>query len=655
MMKNIKNSSSYKPFLCALVLLNLVVPTYGMKRELPKTTESTFPLIEEKQPRIEKWRTVWIKSSDKQLIDMPEWQVDQVKVLQLLLAHQRGVNSKDNPQGTNTKNNPLDLSVLKRNDESSINAPAQILYLIRTALDVSNNPKNLAIFFYSLSGDDSRNLINGSFELEANGLSALLADVVLPQDIQQKIGFHMLPPLINYWLEKSAFKFIHPEIPQQDLTNFSYAVKISSNGKYALTNYRNNNIAKTWLWNIEAKTFIRTLHASFNNLQFSPGSTYIILHTNNKYDFYAGNAVIGTMHNTNCLTFSPDDNYCLYNNINIPGIINVSYSKNPQNWIVLNPLIGHTSQVNTIKFSPDGRYIISGSDGDKNNLILWDGITLQKIKVLEGHISNVTHADFTPDSKYIISHDIKNNNIIWDMKDKIAIDKTYFIYEPARLHTYFYIDKSLYLYQKYFDDGRQNQTDLKTSILPINTNSIISVESEPNNVLSFATKQKIVAKRKFLYMIDYAVESPNAQYLALANKRANRVWMLRLLKERQMPIFALLPTGFFNGIYFSPQSNYLITTNRNNDPNDHLVFSLWNMADIETISKLPAVSLSQARFLYRLYVALLNKVKVIIDENDQDYTAYTSLPKNVKDLVDRFLPFGISSEITQKALKEFRK
>src|SRR5260221_8215477 len=101
-MKNRQYNRYHKQLLYALGLFTLIGSVYGMKRELEKTTGSISSITQEKAPRFEKWRAVWIKTSDNQLITMPEWQVDQVKVLQLLLAHQRGIKSKNNPEGTNT-------------------------------------------------------------------------------------------------------------------------------------------------------------------------------------------------------------------------------------------------------------------------------------------------------------------------------------------------------------------------------------------------------------------------------------------------------------------------------------------------------------------------------------------------------------------------
>ena len=95
---------------------------------------------------------------------------------------------------------------------------------------------------------------------------------------------------------------------------------------------------------------------------------------------------------------------------------------------------------------------------------------------------------------------------------------------------------------------------------------------------------------------------------------------------------------------FSPTNDYIIITHLlDND----CMFTLWNITDLimmRDASYLP-LTISQSRFLYRLYLALMNNVKVIIDQNNPHYEVYKSLPTNIRNLVDRFLPF----ETTQKA------
>jgi WD40 repeat protein len=84
-------------------------------------------------------------------------------------------------------------------------------------------------------------------------------------------------------------------------------------------------------------------------------------------------------------------------------------------------LVGHPDTVMAMAISPDGTKLISGCDGEQNNLILWNISNPQKIsyQVLVGHPGTVLSVAFSPDSKHIISSSdtVNNNLILWDIND----------------------------------------------------------------------------------------------------------------------------------------------------------------------------------------------------------------------------------------------
>lgn len=88
-------------------------------------------------------------------------------------------------------------------------------------------------------------------------------------------------------------------------------------------------------------------------------------------------------------------------------------------------LQGHYNGVNSVKFSPDSTQIISGAEGDFDNLILWDGKKGKEIRKLEGHYTDIIEVKFSKDGKMIASGScsvekkwkdkvIKDNLIVWD-------------------------------------------------------------------------------------------------------------------------------------------------------------------------------------------------------------------------------------------------
>ena len=519
-------------------------------------------------------------------------------------------------------------------------------------------------------------LLNTAADLEANTLFTTLASTILPQDLQFKTGSHLLPPILDYFLENLAIPFTSPKGPKNTVfVAHTTLIKISPNGQSLLTNDRYDN-SKSLLWNLNTQQTAGVLN-TLNNIDFSAAATYIISYVMNNYFIYdctSGKKAFD-INNSNCITFSPDDQHCLYNSTSTPGIINIKSHKDA-NWVDAPSLQGHTAHVNTIQFSPDGNYIVSGSNDEyPNNLILWDGKIFQKITnlVYEGpwsaHIYPVVHAHFTPDNKYIISKDNQENSIVWDVASKKPVAKldcqnkvlwhvdnqtptfrnsfpSQFTYNPYNLHKYINHRTN----QKILYDLTINRT-FNHSVLPVNKNAISTLTSNPTKKMiicsTFSSNppfefKKEINIRTSNYNVEYAVESSDSQYLLVLHNSGHIT--LRLADTGRLLEIPVYP---YNAVKFSPNNDYIIITHPPTVPNDRM-FTIWNMDDLKMMIDVCydfSITLPQSRFLYRLYLARINEVKIIIDQNDSDYEVYKSLSTNLKSLVDRFLPF----EITQNA------
>ncbi len=104
--------------------------------------------------------------------------------------------------------------------------------------------------------------------------------------------------------------------------------------------------------------------------------------------------------------------------------------------------------------------------------------------------------------------------------------------------------------------------------------------------------------------------------------------------------------GQVASVAFSPDSNYLFCGSR-----DGVV--LFNMIKQETLNFIATqLNIAQARLLYRLYLANMNNVRVILDEKDLDYQLFKTLPVDVQKVVKAFLPFELVSDIVKKIKKE---
>jgi WD40 repeat protein len=122
--------------------------------------------------------------------------------------------------------------------------------------------------------------------------------------------------------------------------------------------------------------------------------------------------LIGHTDVVTCVAYSPDGNY----------IVSGAADKNLILW---NGKTGERikilkGSVKCLAYSPDGNYIISGSG---NNLILWNGRTGEQIKILEGHENRVFCVAYSPDGNYIVSGAADKNLILWNGKtgEKIKI------------------------------------------------------------------------------------------------------------------------------------------------------------------------------------------------------------------------------------------
>ena len=80
---------------------------------------------------------------------------------------------------------------------------------------------------------------------------------------------------------------------------------------------------------------------------------------------------------------------------------------------------------------------------------------------------------------------------------------------------------------------------------------------------------------------------------------------------------------------------------------------LWKFIDPQALSYIANnLNIAQARFLYRLYLAKINNVPVILDPKDLDYQLYLTLPTDVQKVIKVFLPFELASDIIEKQIQE---
>jgi WD40 repeat protein len=147
------------------VFLLFVGSSFAMKRMRP--VEVKQEAVEVSPEPLAVHSPVWVKCADGQLLGLPQWKIDQIKVLQVLFVDQKG---------KNREGDPVDASMCSSDD----------LKMISNALDVASQAGFLD-FFDRLSSGQRQLLINAAGKLEANGIFALCAASSFPQEIQNQL------------------------------------------------------------------------------------------------------------------------------------------------------------------------------------------------------------------------------------------------------------------------------------------------------------------------------------------------------------------------------------------------------------------------------------------------------------------------------------
>jgi WD40 repeat protein len=76
-------------------------------------------------------------------------------------------------------------------------------------------------------------------------------------------------------------------------------------------------------------------------------------------------------------------------------------------------LAGHTSAVWSVAFSADGRYLASGAE--QGVIILWDGLTLERVVTLRGGTGEIRSVSFSGDGQLLAGAAWGGHMIVWDL------------------------------------------------------------------------------------------------------------------------------------------------------------------------------------------------------------------------------------------------
>lgn len=682
-MKITKNALAGKVFLvfaaiCLLVSsIDAMLPTKYTKKSL----SIRQPILRQgyggqaRQMGLEK---VWVRTSDGQIVELPKWQIDQMKVLQVFFVHQRGKNSEKNP---------IDASMISYEN----------LMLMQKALNIAGNLGEFALFCENLMPEQKANLINAAFAVEAIGLAALLAEETFSPEIQETLGTKTLQsasiiaPVMKY-LQKNQKK-IFKKRAEEDYTD---PVLFSPNGKYIIATTK-GNINKSIKQNLillnektgeEIKQLIGFKYG-LSCVAFSYDGNYIVAGAYMiadkpnlmLYDIHDLNKVVykeletDTFWGIRCVAFSPNEMKFVSGGVGAghPNLIlwNISnIDKVTSKELVGHPFFEEQQAIRSVTFSHDGKYILTASDGRKNNLILWDAKTGEIIKVLKGHYDDVRCVAFSPDDNYIVScsKGKTNNLILWDAKIGEIIkvleghnDDVYCVaFSPSGDHI--------------ISGSSGNQKNLLLwDISPITIKNKI-----PNILFTFKNYeygnfpkdiilligQNLIELSKldinyqelkgYSYKHEYGTGgvysvgfSPDGKYIV--SYGVEEKFDLILWKTETAEKIRSENGGhslYKTDMMFSPNSKSMVY------PAEHGLV-LLKLVDPHTFNFIATkLNIAQARLLYRLYLAKINDVSVVLDPKDLDYQIYLTLPDDVQQVIKEFLPFEMASNVLEKQIQD---
>ena len=612
-MNGIKNIIVSKAFLVCALLFSLIGSLDAMR---PNKFTYTVKSKSTQQPvltnvaagRSVGLKMVWVRTSDKVLVEVPLWQIEQMTVLYEEFARHYGKNSAENP---------IDASLLSL---------AELTLLQETFQKMESGllkPEN--IYVQQKIEGDLRLLIVAAGKVGAYKLSALLVQLTVPKDINVLIELDIIDPVVSY-------------------------LKDPANGIINLVGHKNK---------------IRCLDFSPNSKFFVSGSDGA--GTMNNLILWDGVTLqqkeIFTKHKNaiTCLAISPDSHYCVTgshgnqedNNLILWDFAGKSFKKLGSTGFFSST--GHSYSVTCVAFSPDGKSIVSGSRGSLNNLIVWDTQLREQKYVLPGHIKDVTCVAFSPDGNYIASGSRDKTVMLWSAQTGELLHIFTGHLSPVICLAFDYDSTTLI-------SGSAGTVDTliahsiktkeeKALITPSGTAAIDCIVFSPNK------RHFLVGGALFLGIFDLHTEKliksfPHfglTQALVVSyDSRCFAAGSTMAMYKKNIMIGSVAQEGVSNLFHvaehpsclaFNPHDSYTLIIGSAVDQDNLHCLKLYEPAALDYIAT--KLTVTQAHFLYRLYKAKKNNDIVVLDKKDQDYAVYNTLPFNVRKLIRTFFPFKV--------------
>jgi WD40 repeat protein len=529
------------------------------------------------------WVKVKVQGNDNQTFTkgVPLWQLQQMRKLQVMLEDQEGSNSKSNP----------------------INAPMitiQQLLLMQKALQATTDLTKFTVFCNRLTPNEKKELINTSFNLEAQGLASLIVSNVFSSEIQDKIGASIQVEgvasfVVDYLTDINYMETSHLGQLLQ--------VACNPNGRFIVSSadgVRNNLILRDTVAHKEIKLLDGNNFPDAYSLVYSPNGAYIA----------AGSGAY-------------DDNVILFDG-NTGKILLIIYE------------FQHCAITN-IAFSPDSNCLIIACDGVGKYPIVCD---IKKKRIVH---------TFLPERG---DQDKQSGQVAWSSRGDICVKyvgntqyslciydgKTYalkkrFVFDiPVRPEGYGYI----MTFVDFSPDGKW--------ILDVPVD-----KSGPDNEIAPDTQFKMVCirdvetgKTAHCLQADGIVNAvfcdPTSTYIVAVQFADQSLAVWNMATGKRVNCFGQYHEPAASGL-FNFDGNYIICAGDG-------TLDCLKFIDPSTLDYIARdLTIAQARLLYRLCLARMNDETVVLNSKEFEYQIYLTLREDAQKVVKRFLPFKLSNAL----------
>ena len=400
MIKHTKRLNAFVGAISLLAILCIGVQLHSMKpiKFTLKSRRRGAPVQESRY----KSEIVWVKTSDNKLLEVPQWQIDQMKAIQ--------------PVSESSKENPAHASMVM----------SEQLALIQEALQKASNLEEFRRFYGGLSDDQQKSLLADAFTLEMQGLASLLITYMFPLEVQQQMGANILQsagiiaPVVEYLKVGETLSLSQ--------TGPVHKVALSSDGQRIISAAGgvNNNLI---LYDVATGTQENLVSDTIvvNDVAFNPDGTYIAVALFNHIllcDGHTGKVIkklgVDQPYWPACVTFSVDRRYI------ISGSTISAREKAESNLAVYDvknfnkvEIFEHvTAPIHSLVCTPDGKYIIAGAARDYvERVIVFDAATGRWARAFKGFIPGKVRVAVNPDSRTVVAGASESDGLVlWDLQ-----------------------------------------------------------------------------------------------------------------------------------------------------------------------------------------------------------------------------------------------